>query len=427
MASFVRRGRIWTARIHEGGKEVWRSLGTGDRQEAERKARELECIMKGNRWVRRELDEVITRAGREVQGDEAGLLCETLVDCLLRFLDRVPTDRRDALALEFSKRLVNQQSRKIALKDGWDHWEKSSNRSSQAKARTMAGYSAVWRQFVDWAGKRGVCFLHEFDEAAACAYADHLWAVPVSPRTFTAHVQFLRGMWNVLRVPAGMIGPNPWACIRGKQAAPDSGRRDLTPDEVRKIIATAEGAMRLLFIAGAMTAARLGDIVNMKWSELDLDAGVWSFTPAKTSRTGKQLVLPVLEPMLGELRATKAASHGQCVFQEERTLWERGDLNKRISAHFEACGIATNEAIAEGQQRRRRRIVVGFHSLRHSAATAAAKDGVNLALVQKTLGHSTAGMTAHYTHGDLESARKVMAPLAAILSNSQPPSSVAGG
>ncbi len=71
--------------------------------------------------------------------------------------------------------------------------------------------------------------------------------------------------------------------------------------------------------------------------------------------------------------------------------------------------------------------MVGFHSLRHSAATAAAKDGVNLALVQKTLGHSTAGMTAHYTHGDLESARKVMAPLAAILSNSQPSASVAGG
>lgn len=37
------------------------------------------------------------------------------------------------------------------------------------------------------------------------------------------------------------------------------------------------------------------------------------------------------------------------------------------------------------------------------------------ALVQKTLGHSTAGMTAHYTHTDQESARQVLAPLEAIL------------
>jgi len=40
----------------------------------------------------------------------------------------------------------------------------------------------------------------------------------------------------------------------------------------------------------------------------------------------------------------------------------------------------------------------------------AAKSGVNLALVQKTLSHSTAAMTAH------EIARQVLAPLAATLS-----------
>ena len=68
-----------------------------------------------------------------------------------------------------------------------------------------------------------------------------------------------------------------------------------------------------------------------------------------------------------------------------------------------------------GQTRRKARVLVGFHSLRHTAAKLAAKSGANLALVQKTLGHSTAGMTAHYTHGDIESARQVLAPLAEIM------------
>jgi hypothetical protein len=74
---------------------------------------------------------------------------------------------------------------------------------------------------------------------------------------------------------------------------------------------------------------------------------------------------------------------------------------------------------------------VGFHSLRHSAATIAAKSGVNLALVQKTLGHSTAGMTAGYTHSDRESSLQVLSPLvqaiAPIIDDKSPRSGEAPG
>jgi integrase len=73
----------------------------------------------------------------------------------------------------------------------------------------------------------------------------------------------------------------------------------------------------------------------------------------------------------------------------------------------------------DGQPRRKVRVLVGFHSLRHSAATLAAKSGANLALVQKTLGHATAGMTTRYTHGDMESARRVLEPLARVLAMPQ--------
>lgn len=415
MACLLKRGAVWTARIYTDGKEVWRSLGTGDRQLAERKAREIEGGLKGRRWIRRELDQILDRAKRETQADEVGLLCDTLVAALVQFVNLAPEEKRESLATELSRRLTDLRQRKLAISGGWDAWERSANRSTSAKSRTLAGYRAIWQQFAAWAEKRGVGTFHEFDEAAALAYADHLWAVPVSPRTFTAHVQFLRGLWTVVRVPAGLTAANPWASIRGKQAAPDSGRRDLTPAEVRAVIGAATGSMRLLLLSGAMTGARLGDVANMRWADLDLEAGTWSFTPMKTSRTGKRLVLPLLSPLLEELRAARGTSLTTHVFKEERPLWSRGDLTKRISAHFESCGIVTNEAVSDGQQRRRARIVVGFHSLRHSAATAAAKAGTNLALVQKTLGHSTAGMTAHYTHGDLASARQVLAPLAEIV------------
>ena len=415
MACLLKRGGVWTVRVFLEGRDRWRSLRTGDRQEAERRAREIEAAIKGQQWLRSQLDELLARATREVRPDEAPLLCESVAAALRRLLELVPADRRDPLALALSRSLVEQQRRKLALADGWPAWLASANRSTAPKDSTLRGYAATWRRFADWAARRDLRWFHELDESAVLAYADDLWASNLTPRTFNAHVQFLRSLWGTLRVAAGLGTDNPWAGVKAKAANPDTGRRDLTPAELRAVIGAATGSLRLLLLAGALTGARLGDIASMRWADLDLAARTWSFTPMKTSRTGKRLVLPLLPPLLDELRAAQAEALSPYVFPGERPLWQRADLTKVISRHFEACGIATNAAAVVGQTRRKARVLVGFHSLRHTAATLAAKSGANLALVQKTLGHSTAGMTAHYTHGDIESARQVLAPLAEVL------------
>ncbi len=415
MACLLKRGGIWTVRVFLKGRDRWRSLRTGDRQEAERRAREMESAIKGQQWLRSQLDELLARATREVRPDEAPLLCESLAEALRRLLELVSADRRDTLALALSRSLVEQQRRKLALTDGWQAWLTSANRATAPKEQTLRGYRAAWQRFAAWASGRDLRWFHEFDEAAALAYADDLWASRVTPRTFNAHVQFLRSLWGTLRVAAGLGTDNPWAGVKAKAAGPDTGRRDLTPDELRAVVGSATGSLRLLLLAGTLTGARLGDLANMRWADLDLAAATWSFTPMKTSRTGKRLVLPLLSPLLEDLRTAKAEALSPHVFPGERGLWLRADLTKVISRHFEACGITTNEAVVAGQARRKARVLVGFHSLRHTAATLAAKSGANLALVQKTLGHSTAGMTAHYTHTDTASARQVLAPLAEIM------------
>ena len=414
MASLLKRGGIWSARIHLDGKDRWRSMGTADRVQAERKARDLEAAYKGRDWVRRQFTALIDRARAEVQPDEASLLCETVTQALSELILLVPTEERDQLALALSRRLVEQQGRKLSIADGWNAWHASANRSAP-KDRTLRGYRAMWAKLAEWSKGHGLQWMHEVGEAEVLAYADYLWSTKLSPQTFNAHARFLRGAWNCLRVAAGLTSPNPWGCIKSKTSPADTGRRDLTPAELRTLIASAQGSLRLLLLAGALTGSRLGDIVTMRWSDLDLETGEWTFTPMKTSRTGKRLALPLLEPLLSELRAVKSESIHPDVFQRERELWARGDLTEVISAHFEACGIVTQEAVADGSQRRRARIVAGFHSLRHSAATISAKSGQNLALIQSTLGHGSAGMTARYCHGDSASARQVLGPLAEVL------------
>ena len=413
MAGLTKRGATWHARIYCDGKERVRSLRTGDRVEAVRKAREIEGCLKGRQWVRPQLQELLERAAREAKADEIPLLLDTVADSLRVLLNLLPDGDRDSAAAHMAKSLLARQQRKLAIVDGWEAWKGSMNRS-QPKNRTLTGYWAVWKRFDGWAAGRKLVWLHEVDGERAEDYAADLWESKVTANTFNAHIKFLRSAWGTLGVAAGTT-VNPWGGIRIKGIDTGNGRRALSVDEVRRVIGAASGTLRLLLLAGAMTGARLSDLVAMKWDLLDLEAGTWSFTPLKTSRTGKALTLPLLEPLLGNLRAAREASLSPWVFPDERRLWQCNDLTHEIGAHFTACGIVTNEAAAEGSQRRRARILVGFHSLRHFAASEASRSGANSLLVSKALGHGSLDITKLYVHAGIEDARIALSPLAAIM------------
>lgn len=241
MASLLKRGGIWTARICVDGRERWRSLRTGDRQEAERKAREIEEAVKGRQWLRRQLDDLLDRARTEVRPDEAPLLCESVGRVLGQLLALVPAEHRDALALRLSRSLVERQQCKLAVATGWDTWRASANRSTAPKEVTLRAYRAIWQRFAAWAAGQGTLWFHEVNETAVLAYADDLWTSRLTPRTFNAHTQFLRSVWSTLRVAAGLTATNPWTCVKAKAALANSGRRDPTPDELRAVIGAATG------------------------------------------------------------------------------------------------------------------------------------------------------------------------------------------
>lgn len=95
MACLIKRAGIWTARIYVDGGEHWRSLKTSDRHSAERKAQEVERLLKGDRWLRQQFNELLTRVRREIQPDEVPLLCEAVGRALRDLLALMPLDRRE--------------------------------------------------------------------------------------------------------------------------------------------------------------------------------------------------------------------------------------------------------------------------------------------------------------------------------------------
>ena len=149
---------------------------------------------------------------------------------------------------------------------------------------------------------------------------------------------------------------------------------------------------------------RLGDALRLKWSNVDLQAGTITFTPSKTARLGKKLILPIhpeIEAFL--LKHPAGASDDASLFptlshlsisgksgasQAFRRIMERAEVAAGISRKAEV-GSAGHNVFARS-----------FHSLRHSFVTALAHANVGIELRQKLGGHSSEGQSLHYTHPD---------------------------
>ena len=187
-----------------------------------------------------------------------------------------------------------------------------------------------------------------------------------------------------------MRADNP---AKGIEKAPEEKReRYLTPAEIGRL-GEALAAHRERASANAirfllLTGARRGETLAAKWSDIDLEAGIWT-KPAATTKSKKMHRVPLSAPartLLAELaeRAQAARRRGdpaEYVFEgiDGKPLT---DLKKTWRTACEAAGI-------EG---------VRVHDLRHSFASILASAGLSLPIIGQLLGHTQTATTARYAH-----------------------------
>ncbi|MCC7537549.1 MAG: site-specific integrase [Deltaproteobacteria bacterium] len=172
--------------------------------------------------------------------------------------------------------------------------------------------------------------------------------------------------------------------------APEPEFDFLTFDEARRLVESAEreatwGAMVL---TGLRTGLRQGELLALRWDDLDLVAGRLVVRRAVargivgTPKNGKSREIPLGEEVL---RALKSHRHlrGELVFTDER-----GDMLTK-----EECKHPLWRACRRAGLRR-----IGWHVLRHSFASHLVMRGAPMKAVQELLGHSTMEMTMRYAH-----------------------------
>ncbi len=316
----------------------------------------------------------------------------------------------------------------LSLRDAFDAYAAAPERSDCAMV-TLDHYESQFSRFVAWMARvrpdatemrqvthdDAALFLAELDRTA-------------SPGTRNKYLVLLRSVWRVLGARALCRG-NPWDGITRRRQSPHS-RRELTPDELRAVLAAApEGEMRLLFALGTYTGLRLGDCATLHWPCVDLDAGFIQLVPHKTEAHRTVVRIPIHPDLAAMLGAVPPRARRGPVLPECAALYGRDPsaLSRRISAVFRAAGIETvtggmdKGRRREGQDGKRARVDVGFHSLRHTYVSLCANAGVPLALVQSIVGHTSPAMTQHYFHADDDALRRAAAALPSLSGAPPPP------
>jgi integrase len=222
----------------------------------------------------------------------------------------------------------------------------------------------------------------------------------LSAKTIQNHLNFLHGIF-AFSIRRGWVTANPVALVERPRAHRSAHRRVrfLQPEELeavmRAVPADEFGAIeRPLYLTAAMTGLRQGELLALRWSDVDWSASrvrvAESYTRGAfhSPKSHRGRSVPMADGLAGELER-----HFQ------RSYW-RGDQDL-VFAH-----PATGHVLDASKLRKRFRTALAhagapdltFHELRHTFGTQMAAAGAPLRAIQEWMGHADASTTEIYAH-----------------------------
>lgn len=233
----------------------------------------------------------------------------------------------------------------------------------------------------------------------------------LAPKSIRNYVGTLSALFNYARGPRRRwASANPCEGVELPGVEEVTEIRFLDLDEVEAVFAAArpgayEQLDRALFLTAAMTGLRQGELIALRWRDVDWIAGRirvrqnyvrGEYGTPKSKRSSRSV--PMADRVAGELERLFQARYGEqdsadhgdeLVFADphDREPLQRSDLLERFYATMKAAGMEDRCGQKGG---------ITFHSFRHTFGTRMAAAGAAMRTLQEWMGHRDIATTQIY-------------------------------
>ena len=356
------KSRFWWASFYgPGGRQVWKSTKCTNRDDA---AQVL------SRW------EGLTNRARD------GVLTE---------------DQVRKVAADLYLRATGDTMPRQTVKGFLESWAK---RKELEVADASAGeYRRIADGFLESIGSRAEKDVSQITPALVLAWRDGV-AGRISAGTVNKYLKVLRGAWNQA-ARDGVATSNPFAAVQTLKVRKtfETTRRAFTLDEVRRILAVADGEWRGIILFALYTGQRLSDITGLCWNQIDTAEGVVRYVTAKT---GAVLDIPLAGPLLDWIGTAKTPKKPTAPVFPVADSCKVTQNSKAFAKILVAAGmrkeLPNHKGGGKGRDAKREAADVTFHCLRHTATSLLKNAGVSDVVARSIIGHQTEAASRIYTH-----------------------------
>ena len=199
----------------------------------------------------------------------------------------------------------------------------------------------------------------------------------VAPATVNRQLACLKCLFNKAIAWGKFNGPNPVVPVKMFKTN-NQRRRFLEKDEIVNLLAHCNGYLKPIVIVALNTGMRRGEILGLKWRDLDFKRSVIYLHDTKN---GEKRELPVNEQVKNTLVAVRKNPSSEYIFCKENGN-HLGDIKKTFLTALRKSSIKDFK----------------FHDLRHTFASHLVMSGIDLNTVRDLLGHKSIQMTVRYAH-----------------------------
>jgi integrase len=358
-------------------------------------------------WIGAYVDELGRRRQRST-GTSDKRVARTIVDAWQHAADlarsgRLTEAKARAVIDDMLERAIGKKTYAPSVKSYLEDWLKKEKGTVSDSTFERKAFSV--RLFVESLAGREKLPLEDITESDIITLRDKLSSQGRRAKTvnFITRDILQKAFRDAQKI--GLIRLNPIGGVKPIRGGPKVEKGTFSADQVHRMVDAAERDWKGMILAGFYTGARLSDLANLRWNNVDLAERTITFRQKKTDALVK---IPIHQDLHDHLLSLASRdSEEDPVFPSlfgARTAGAQG-LSKTFTRVMAKAGIISGQLRAKGEGVSRAVNALSFHSLRHSFNSVLLNAGVSQETRMLLTGHSSESMNSKYSHHEFQTIR----------------------